>query len=824
MAQPSTSGLREAEAEARLLAEGPNEPIVGPDQAVVMKLLRRFTNPLVAILMLASVASAIAGDLENAAIIFVIVLASVLIEFVQTRRAERAAHALQGSVAPTATVLRDGEWLEKPRREIVVDDVVRVSAGDMIPADARLLEAKDLHLNEAALTGESLPVEKGASSVVSMGSSVVSGSGTAVVLATGAKTAFGEIARSLALRPPPTEFERGIVRFGVFILKTVAFLVLFVFVVSAARRSSPLESLLFGVALAVGLTPEFLPMITTVTLTTGAVRMARAKVIVKNLAAIQNFGSIDVLCSDKTGTLTTGEMRLELHTDALGTPSDRPVLLAAINSYFESGVENPMDEAVLRKARVDPLDSAVLKHEHPDLSGYSKVDEIPFDFERRRASVVASRDGELLLVTKGAPEHVLAVCTSYEVDGRVLPLDADARARAQRTLKDLGAHGHRVLGVAFAPGSPAQLAFTKADEHDLTLVGFVAFLDPARPDAHDVVAELGREGVHVKVVTGDSDVVAGFICECVGISTKHILLGDEIDRMSDPALGHRAERAQVFARVTPAQKTRIMRALKARGHVVGFLGDGINDAPSLHAADVGISVSGAVDVAKDAADIILLEQDLRVLLAGVLEGRRAFGNVMKYLLMGTSSNFGNMFSMAGASVFLPFLPLLPSQILLNGLLYDLAQITIPSDNVDDRFVRKPRRWDIGLIRRFMLRIGPISSLYDFLTFGVLLGWFHATEKTFHTGWFVESLATQTLVIFVIRTGHSPFKSRPSRALTATTLTIVAIGILLPFSPLARWFGFVPLAWTYFLFLVPATATYLFLVELVKRPLFRRALG
>jgi Mg2+-importing ATPase len=612
------------------------------------------------------------------------------------------------------------------------------------------------------------------------------------------------------------------VRFGVFILKTVVFLVLFVFVVAAARHGNPLEALLFGVALAVGLTPEFLPMITTVTLTRGALRMAKAKVIVKNLAAIQNFGSIDVLCSDKTGTLTTGEMRLELHTDALGRPSERPLLLAAINSYFESGVGNAIDDAVLQKARVDPIDSAVLQHEHPDVSGYAKVDEIPFDFERRRVSVVASRDESLLLVTKGAPEHVLSVCTTYEVEDGTAPLDAAARDRITTVLRELGAGGHRILGVASAKVAPRS-AYGKEDEHDLVLAGFLGLVDPPREDARDVLFELRREGVRVKVLTGDGDLVARAICDRVGIPTEHVLLGSDVDKMSDPALGHRAEHVYLFARVTPAHKTRILRALRSRGHVVGFLGDGINDAPSLHAADVGISVSGAVDVAKDAADVILLERGLGVLLAGVLEGRRAFGNVMKYLLMGTSSNFGNMFSMAGASLFLPFLPMLPSQILLNGFLYDIAQITIPSDNVDARFVRKPHRWDIGLIRRFMLWIGPISSLYDFLTFAVLLGLFHASESTFHTGWFVESLATQTLVIFVIRTGKNPWRSRPSRALTATTLAIVSLGLLLPFTPAASWFGFVPLAWTYFLFLVPATLTYLGVVELVKRRVLRRAI-
>jgi Mg2+-importing ATPase len=815
-------GLSEDDATERLAVVGPNEPATTEHRALLAEIGRRFANPLVAILVLASAASAAVGDWVNATIVLAIVTLSITVELVQTRRSHRAAEALKARVAQTATVLRSGVWREVPRKELVPGDLIRLSAGDMVPADADLREAKDLHVSEAALTGESLPVEKDAGAELLMGSSVVSGTGTALVTRTGQHTAFGAIAKTLAARPPPTEFERGVVRFGVLILKTVVFLILFVLVVQALLRRDALESLLFAVALAVGLTPEFLPMISTVTLTKGAVRMARANVIVKNLAAIQNFGSIDVLCSDKTGTLTLGQMRLEKHADPLGEESERPLVLAYVNSYFESGVENPLDEAVLRRAKLDPLDSAVLLHDHPDITGYQKVDEVPFDFERRMVSVVARRGGETLVVTKGAPEQVLAVCTTYEAGGEVQPLDAQMRARCAETFHALSAEGHRVLAVAYTRALE-RATFSKADERDMVLAGFLAFADPPREDAREVLSTLKKEGVRVKVVTGDNEMVAAHVCERVGISAKHVLLGSQIDKMSDPALAHRAEHTNVFARVTPAQKNRILRALKGRGHVVGFVGDGINDAPSLHTADVGISVAGAVDVAKDAADIILLEPGLKVLLDGVLEGRRAFGNVMKYLLMGTSSNFGNMFSMAGASLFLPFLPMLPTQILLNNFLYDLAQITIPSDNVDESFVMKPRRWNIDLIRRFMLYIGPLSSAYDFLTFFVLLHVFHASAPLFHTGWFVESLATQTLVIFVIRTVSSPLRSRPSRALTVTTLAIVALALVLPFLPGAHLLGFVPLPPAYFAFLGVATLTYLLLVEAVKRRLFKGAL-
>lgn len=826
----TTSGLTDEEAQRRLEHDGPNEPIARAKRSWLGELLRRFANPLVAILVIASIASAVLRDFGNAAVILAIVTLSILIEFVQTHRAERAAKALRATVAPTATALRNGHWKELVRRDLVVGDIIHLSAGDMVPADAQILKARDLHLNEAALTGESLPVEKPAGAEIAMGSSVVSGHATALVTATGSRTAFGAIAGSLATHAGPTEFERGIVRFGSLIGKTVLFLVLFVVVTAAVLRRDALEALLFALALAVGLTPEFLPMITTVTLTRGAVRMAKAKVIVKNLAAIQNFGSIDILCSDKTGTLTTGEMTLEAHVDPRGATSERPLLLAYLNSFFESGIDNPLDAAVREKGglerpapsrHVDPLDIAVLRHAHPDIHGFAKVDEIPFDFERRRVSVVVSRNSETLIVTKGAPENVLAVASSYEDHDRVVLLDEAAREQCRATVHHLAGRGLRVLGVASRSLAP-RASYDKRDEEGLTLAGFVAFIDPPRKDAREVIASLEREGVRIKVLTGDGETTATDVCASVGLPAKHVLSGSQVDRMTDPALAHRAERAHVFARVTPAQKTRILRALRSRGHVVGFLGDGINDAPSIHAADVGISVANATDVAKDAAAVILLEPGLRVLRDGVLEGRRAFGNVMKYLLMGTSSNFGNMFSMAASAAFLPFLPMLPKQILLNNFLYDTAQLTIPYDHVDQNFVRKPRRWNIDLIRRFMLFIGPISSAYDLLTFWFLLHVLHAAAPGFRTGWFVESLATQTLVIFVIRTATNPLRSHPSRALTTSVLLVVGIGVFLPFSALASWLGFVPLPPAYFLFLVPATLTYLLLVEGAKRVLLRKA--
>ncbi len=829
------TGLSSDQARQRRLEFGPNEVVSAKKRPLAVQFLAYFAQPLVLILLIAALASALLGDLVNASIIAAMVLGSIALDFSQSHRSEVAAEKLRTAVSPTASVLRDGAWQELPRRDLVPDDVIRLSAGDLVPADARLLEAKDLHVQQAALTGESMPVEKelardgssADSSLVFLGSSIVSGKATALVRATGARTQFGGIAASLARRAPETEFERGTRAFGFFIMQTVLFLVLFVSVVSAFNARPALESLLFAVALAVGLTPEFLPMITTITLANGAIRMSRQQVIVKNLAAIQNFGSIDILASDKTGTITSGEMRLEAHVDASGQPSEQVFLLAYLNSLFETGVDDPHSQAVLAQAHSDPvrsnpLDLAILEHAHPDVQPYVKLDEIPFDFERRRVSVVVDRSGEHVLIVKGAPESVLEVCTRVEQGGGTRDLDAATRAGCDGIFQARSAQGERVLAVAYRamPPEDQQHAYRAQDERDLTLAGFVSFLDPPLPDAKDVLEALRVKGVTVKILTGDNELVARHVCESVGLEAARVVLGHEIESMTDAALGQVAEVNTVFARVAPAQKNRIIAALKLRGHVVGYIGDGINDAPSLHAADVGISVANAVDVAKEAADIILLERGLKVLLGGILEGRKAFGNVMKYLLMGTSSNFGNMFSMAGASLLLPYLPMLPTQILVNNFLYDLAQVTIPGDNVDESFIQKPRRWNIDLIRRFMLWIGPISSLYDFLTFYVLLNVFHAKEAEFHTGWFVESLATQTLVIFVIRTFGNPLRSKPSLGLTLTALGIVSVGLVLPFTPLAGPLGFVALPASYFAFLAAATLTYLGLVEIVKRRMAR----
>ena len=812
------TGLTAQEAESRLGQFGPNEPAATQHHSVVSDLLHGLMNPLVLILVIAAAASAFLGDKVDAGIIGVIVLLSAAIDFTQTYRSQRAVEKLRAQVAPTATVLRDGEWKELLRRDLVPGDIVRLSAGDLVPSDARLLTARDLYVLQASLTGESLPADKEATgepastkadarNMVFLGTSVVSGTATAEVVATGGRTAFGDIAARLGARPEATAFDLGLRHFSQLLARTVFFLVLFLIVVSIARHRDPLQSLMFAVALAVGLTPEFLPMITSVTLSKGAVAMAQKKVIVKHLSAIQNLGSLDVLCSDKTGTLTAGTMTLNRSLDPLGNPSQRALELAYLNSKFETGIRSPLDDVILNQPP-------------PKIDDYTKCDEIPFDFERRRLSVVVERQSKRILITKGAPEGIFPLLSGYEIGGKTVSISAEATKRMQQASNDLNSQGFRSLAVAYVE-VPIRADYSVKDECNLTLAGFLTFSDEPLPDAAQVVASLKQDGVEIKVISGDNDRVTGHVCTEVGVDPGQIITGDEMEKMTDPALSHDVEETRVFARISPAQKNRILLALKHNGHAVGYMGDGINDAPSLHAADVGISVSSAVDVAREVADVILIEPGLRVLHDGIIEGRKAFGNVMKYLLMGTSSNFGNVFSRAGASLFLPFLPMLPTQILLNNLLYDLAQLTIPTDNVDETYLRKPQHWDIGLIRNFMVFIGPISSIFDFLTFYVLLHFFHASQAQFHTGWFVESLATQTLVLFVIRTAKNPLRSRPSRPLIATCLATVAVGTYLPFSPLAGVLGFTPLPAAYFGFVAIATGVYLLLVEAAKQRLFRR---
>jgi Mg2+-importing ATPase len=823
-------GLTTQQAQDLLRQHGPNRLQKSTQKALALQFLAHFRNPLVLILLAASGLSALTGDRSGALIIGLIVLMSVTLDFVQAHRAGKAADRLAMQVAVTATVLRDGTPCEVVVYELVPGDVVLLSAGSLVPADATLLEARDFFVNQAQLTGEPFPVEKklqnqgsvpaswelDASDRIYLGSSVVSGSATARIGRTGSATAIGQIAVDLNRAAPPTAFEQGTRQFGLLIMRLTLLMVLFTLLVNVALHRPLLESFLFAVALAVGLTPELLPMVVSVTLTRGALRMAALKVIVKRPSAIQDMGAMDVLCTDKTGTLTEARIKLEQHIDAQGQPSQRVLQLAYLNSYFESGLKSPLDDAILQ-------------HTEQDIGGWSKIDEVPFDFERRRVSVllehVAGNAGQppagRQLIVKGAPEDILKFCTRYETsDGQSMALDATAHARIDALFNRLGEQGFRVLAVAWRMEPLTMQHAVVSDESELVFAGFAAFLDPPKPSAGLALKALAANGVAVKIVTGDNERVTRHVCEQLGVPIQGLLTGTEIAAMHDDALRARVQGVNLFCRVNPSQKNRVILALKHHGHVVGYLGDGINDAPSLHTADVGISVDGAVDVAKQAAAMILLENDLMVLHQGILEGRRTFGNVMKYIMMATSSNFGNMFSMAAATLLLPFLPMLPLQILLNNLMYDVSEIALPLDEVDVQDLASPKRWDMGFIRNFMLTIGPISSLFDFLTFYLLVRLIHADEALFHTGWFVESIATQVLVIFVIRTRRNPLRSHPNRWLIATSLSVVLLAMALPFTPLAPYLGFVPLPPVYFGLLAALLTVYLLLVETAKQWFYR----
>ncbi len=811
-------GLTASEATQRMTQFGPNEIIAHATRSSIVVYLSHFAHPLILILLAASVVSAFAGEVTNASIIAFIILLSVTLDFVQERRSGKAAAALRAAVALRATVIREGISRTIPARELVPGDVVQLIVGDLIPADARVVHAKDFFVDQAAFTGESFPVEKMAGAnndkledkthQVWLGTNVTGGEALIEITSTGARTEFAHLARTLADTPPETEFERGTRSFGVFVTKVIGVLVLFVFLVNLAFHRNALDSFLFAVALAVGLTPGLLPMIMSVTLAHGAIRLAKKHVIVKRLAALEDLGSIDIFCTDKTGTLTEGAITLVRHVDSSGNENARVLLFALLNASHQTGLRSPLDDAILR-------------HEHDALPLYTKVDELPFDFQRRRLSVIVEGDHQISLIAKGAPESILEVCTAYELNGQRMPLDESALAQCKTTFTSLSREGYRVLGLAFREIVEKRDAhFSAADECDLVFMGFAAFLDPPKKSVTTTLQALQRDGVEVKVLTGDNEIVTRKICDEVGLTIRGVITGIELEEVSDQALPQLAQSLTIFARVSPDQKRHIIEALQKGGHAVGYLGDGINDAPSLRVADVGLSVDSAVDVAREAADLILLRKSLHVVHDGIMEGRRTFGNVMKYILMGTSSNFGNMFSMAGASLLLPFLPLLPPQILLNNLLYDLSQVTIPGDQVDNDYLLKPRRWSVALIRRYMIWMGLVSSVFDFLTFGILLWVFQAQAALFRTGWFIESLATQTLVILVIRTRSVPWRSRPSRALLFSTLTCVAVGVVLPFTPLASLLGFVVPPLSLLLTIVVMVVIYLAMAEGMKRWLYR----
>ena len=754
----------------------------------------------------------------DATIILVIILVSSLLGFWQERGATNAVEKLLAVVQTKATVLRDGDQKEIPVEGIVPGDVVLLSAGDLIPGDCLVLESKDLFVNEASLTGETFPAEKAVgilpleaslsqrTNSLFMGTNVVSGNAQAVVVGTGSETEFGKISDRLKLRPPETEFEHGVRRFGYLLMEVTLVLVVATFAINVYLARPVLESLLFSLALAVGLTPQLLPAIISINLARGAKNMATKKVIVKRLASIENFGSMNVFCSDKTGTLTEGAIRIQSVVGFDGKESEKAFLYVYLNAFYQTGFANPIDEAV--------------RASHLDVSGYTKLDEVPYDFIRKRLSILVAKDDTTLMVTKGALQDVLDVCTSVETSEGTIVEIAGVRGEIQQRFEDLSDEGLRVLGIAYKKAGTGRL-ITKDDEVGMTFVGFLALFDPPKPKIVETIGELKHLGISLKIITGDNRLVARSISQQVGFPSPRILTGPELHEMSDEALLRQVNGVDVFAEVEPNQKERIILALKKAGNVVGYMGDGINDASALHVADVGLSVDSAVDVAKEAADIVLLERDLGVLVDGVKEGRKTFANTLKYVFMATSANFGNMFSMAGASLFLSFLPLLPGQILLTNLMTDFPETTIGTDNVDAEMVEQPRRWNVSFIRDFMIVFGITSSVFDYLTFGVLLFVLQSSTGLFRTGWFVESVISASLVVLVIRTRGPFFKSTPGKYLLMTTLVIVGATLIFPFTPLGVLFGFTPLPISFLLAVAVIVMLYILLAEVVKRVFYRR---
>ncbi len=826
------SGLSGTEADSRLKQVGTNEIAREKHKSALMRLLSNVKNPLVLLLSALGVLSYLTGDLRATVVIFVMVVLGVALRFFQEMRADNAAEKLKAMVSNTATLVRDGKEEEVSLKMLVPGDIIRLAAGDMVPADVRVLSAKDLFLNQAALTGEALPVEKKAArasadvqnpldlpNLCFLGSNVESGSATAVVIQTGDRTYFGSLAASIVGQRQLTSFDKGVNKFTWLMICFIAVMVPAVFLINGLSKHNWLEAFLFAMAVAVGLTPEMLPMIVTVNLSKGAIVMSRKKVIVKRLNAIQNFGAMDVLCTDKTGTLTQGKIVLEKHLDVNGDPSEKVLQYGYLNSYHHTGLKNLLDEAILDHEELEERLKAKEK--------YHKIDEIPFDFVRRRMSVIVEDETGLnTLICKGAVDEVLSLCTRVETNGGVIPVQPEHDAKRRQIADDLNSQGFRVIALAYKqmPGGSDEPVYSVKDESDLILLGFLAFLDPPKDTATEALKRLHGLNVDVKVLTGDNEIITAYICKEVGISVEHLLLGPQIETMSETELAEAASATSVFARLAPAHKEHIIRALQSKGHVLGFMGDGINDAPALKAADVGISVDSAVDIAKESSDIILLENSLLVLEQGVLEGRRVFGNIIKYIKMAASSNFGNMFSVVGASAFLPFLPMLPIQVLTNNLLYDFSQTTIPTDEVDADWLIKPRMWTIGKILRFILFIGPISSIFDYATFFMMLYVFNCWQNPalFHTGWFVESIFTQTLIIHVIRTNKIPFiESWASWPLILTSVIIVAVGAWLTVSPLAKTLGFVSLPLMYWLYLAIILLGYAILTQVVKTWFIRR---
>jgi len=851
----SPNGLTEAEAAARLEKFGLNQVAEEKHHGWIQRIYTAARNPLVILLtILAIITFATAGgasDIAGGMLMVAMVVLGISLRFIQETKADNAAAKLKAMISVTATVVRDGQQKEIPLKQLVPGDMVKLSAGDMIPGDVRLLSAKDLFIIQATLTGESMPVEKTDArdartnvssiehtNICFLGTSVESGAATAVIVATGAHTYFGKLAGSLAGNQVETAFEKGVKKFTWLMLRFMAVLVPLVFLINGLTKHNWGSAFFFALAVAVGLTPEMLPMIVSVCLSKGALAMSKKKVIVKRLNSIQNFGAMDVLCTDKTGTLTIDHIILEIYCDVFKKESNEVLRDAYLISHFQTGLKNVLDRAVLKYTEL---------HHELSVDKYVKADEIPFDFSRRMMSVVVEGpDGQRQLLTKGAPEAVFKKCTHFESDGEIFEMEPILVGNLIEQVNDLSSDGFRVLAIANKKVGP-QAAYSKADEEELVLTGYLAFLDPPKNTAKKAIAVLRQQGITIKVLTGDNDLVSRKVCTEVGINAEKILLGSQVETMSEEQLAEAAEMTDVFARLSPAHKKRVVMALQKKGHVVGFMGDGINDAPALRAADVGISVDNAVDIAKESADVILLEKDLMVLEEGVIEGRKVFVNILKYIRMGASSNFGNMFSVLGASAWLPFLPMLPIQLLTNNLLYDFSQVPIPTDNVATSQIAKPRPWAMGEIARFIMFIGPISSIFDYTTFAVMWFFFKCSNlalvplamtsrfagvtdpdkiyaaSLFQTGWFVESIMTQTLIIHVIRTNMIPFiQTRASWQLSMTTILIMGIGAWLPYSPLAPILHFVPLPWQFWPILAATLICYVGLTQVIKSWLIRKS--
>jgi Mg2+-importing ATPase len=848
----SPNGLTEAEAAARLEKFGPNEVAHERKHEWLHRLWLAVRNPLVILLTILATVSYATGDIRAGTVILLMVVLGVSLRFVQETKANNAAAKLKAMITVTATVVRDGQTKEIPLEQLVPGDIVKLSAGDMIPGDVRLIAAKDLFIIQGTLTGESLPVEKSDTrdprtnvssiehtNICFLGTSVESGAATAVIVATGTQTYFGKMASSLAGQQVETAFDRGVKKYIWLMLTFMLVMVPMVFLINGLFKHNWTAAFFFAMAVAVGLTPEMLPMIISVCLSKGALAMSKKKVIVKKLNSIQNFGAMDVLCTDKTGTLTIDHVILELHVDVFKNESEAVLRDAYLISHFQTGLKNVLDRAVLKHQQL---------HRELGIETYKMVDEIPFDFSRRMMSVaIEGPEGERQLLTKGAPEAVFAKCTHFLSEGEIFEMEPVLVGDLVEQVNDLSEDGFRVLAVA-SKKLGAQTTFTKADESGLILTGYLAFLDPPKETASKAIEALRQHGVTVKVLTGDNDLVTRKVCSEVGIQAEKILLGSQVENLTDEQLTKEVETTDVFARLSPAHKKRVVQALQRNKHVVGFMGDGINDAPALLAADVGISVDTAVDIAKESADMILLEKNLMVLEEGVLEGRKVFVNILKYIRMGASSNFGNMFSVLGASAWLPFLPMQPIQVLTNNLLYDFSQVPIPTDNVGSAVISKPRPWHMGEISRFIMFIGPISSIFDYTTYFLMWFYFKCSNlglvpptaelaarfanpvdinhtyaaALFSTGWFVESLMTQTLIVHVIRTNQIPFiQSRASWQLTMTTIAIMGVGAWLPFSPLAKYLGFVPLPWQFWPLLAITLVCYVGLTQIMKSWMVRK---